>query len=655
MMRSIIILLLSCSIISPAYSQSKKRNNKKNSSTVVFSVNGKSINSDEFIYLYKKNHLNKSEDFTEEKILEYLDLFINFKLKVEEARQRGMDTTASFIKEYNTYKDELRKPYLPDAKIIDSLVKLTYERLKLEVNASHILVMVKPDATPDDTLKAYNKILDIRNKILSGEDFGKAATTNSEDPTAPSNQGNLGYFTAFQMVFPFETAAYTTPVGQVSKPVRTKFGYHLVKVLDRRPARGEVEVSHIMLRTGNDKNNTAVKNKIFEIHDQLRGGVSWEELCSQYSEDQNSKDKGGRLRPFGVGVMAGVPQFEQTSFALQYEGQISDPIETPYGWHILRLEKKIPLLSLEELTPALKSKVTRDERIQISKEKLNQRLKADYEFKENDLAKSNLAALADTSLTKGRWSPDLSKVNQSDHLFELKNKRYTVKDFLTYTRQNQRPTGLSPEKYLEHLYNNFVESSILKLVEDQIIAQNPDYKMLLNEYYEGILLFEIMEKEVWNKASADSLGQKEYFDTHRAKYTAGERARARIFSNSSGDFIKPLEKLLENGDSSKIQEFILANKIRQEKGAFEKTDKSVFENAKWAPGIYSSENNGMYYLAWILDILPPGLKTFEDARASVISDYQSHLEQSWLNELKKKYAVKVNEKGKRYILENLKI
>ena len=336
MIRLAILVLLGSATISFSFAQSKKQ--KSTSAQNLFTVNKKAVTTDEFIYLYKKNHQNKAEDFTSEKIQEYLDLFINFKLKVEEAKARGLDTTQAFIREFNQYKEELRKPYLPDTKLTDSLVRLTYDRMKEEVKASHILINVKPDASPEDTLKAYNRIIEIRNKIKAGEDFGMAASQFSEDPSARSNNGNLGYFTALQMVYPFETAAYNTKVGEISMPVRSRFGYHIIYVADRRPARGEVEVSHIMIRTGDDKDNEKAKNTIFDLYDQLQGGVKWEELCKQYSEDPGSKDNGGKLRQFGTGAMANIPEFERIAFSLSKPGEISDPFQTQYGWHIIRLE-----------------------------------------------------------------------------------------------------------------------------------------------------------------------------------------------------------------------------------------------------------------------------------------------------------------------------
>jgi peptidyl-prolyl cis-trans isomerase SurA len=384
------------------------------SAQALFTVKGSGTSTEEFIYLFKKNHPAK-EDYTAQKIDEYLNLFINFKLKVTEAKSRGIDTTTSFVKEYNSYKEELRKPYLPEGKIVDSLVRVTYARLQEEVRASHILINVKPDALPADTLVAFKKVMEIKQKALSGEDFAALASTYSEDPSARINKGDLGYFTALQMVFPFENAAYSGKKGDVVGPVRTRFGYHLLKIIDKRTARGEVEVSHIMIRTG-ERDQANAKNLIFELHDQLEGGVPWNEVCKQYSEDQSTKNTGGKLRPFGVGGMP-VPEFEQAAFSLQKPGEISDPFQTQYGWHIVRLERKIPLPSFEESAATLKTKVSRDERVQLSKNALAKKLQAQFGYTPNSSTIDKVFALADTTLTQGKWK--VSNMLIKKHFFHF--------------------------------------------------------------------------------------------------------------------------------------------------------------------------------------------------------------------------------------------
>ncbi|HEY9049310.1 MAG TPA: peptidylprolyl isomerase [Ohtaekwangia sp.] len=651
MTRFAILALLCCATITGSFAQSKKQKSSK--SLNIFTVNKQPVTTEEFIYLYKKNHQNKAEDFTQEKIEEYLNLFINFKLKVDEAKARGYDTTKAFLKEFNQYKEELRKPYLPDSKLTDSLVKLTYDRMKEEVRASHILINVKPDASPEDTLKAYNKIIELRNKIIKGEEFATVAAEYSEDPSARLNQGNLGYFTAMQMVYPFESAAYSTKVGDISMPVRTKFGYHIIYVADRRPARGEVEVSHIMIRTGDNKDNDKAKNTIFDVYDELQAGVKWDDLCRQYSEDPGSKDNGGKLRQFGVGAMSSIPEFERVAFSLSKPGEISDPFQTQYGWHIMKLERKIPLANYDDIAGSLKNRVNRDERVQVSKQALTTKLRKEFQYTEKSAVKTKVLTLADTSLQKGRWKAPVYPNAAKETLFALGSKNYTVKSFLEYAQKNQKINSLTPPKYLEDLYNHFVDANILTLQEEKIMRENPEYTFLLKEYYEGILLFEIMEKEVWNKASEDSVGQHHYYDAHAADYKAGERAKASFYFTASAGVVENLRPLLLAGDDKKIQEFVSQNKLKTESGFYKKEEKTILQKVQWSPGIYSVENNGMYYLAWLKDILPPGIMSFEEARPAVISDYQNYLEKSWIEQLKKKYPVKVNEKGKQYILQNL--
>jgi len=643
-----VLTVLLIFILVPGWAQKTK---KQPVPQILFSVADRSVSTDEFIYLYKKNHQNKTDDYTKAKIDEYLSLFINFKLKVQEARTRGLDTTKVFQNEFNSYKEELRRPYLPEGKMVDSLVQLTYARLKEEVRASHILIGVKPEATPADTLEAYTRTMAIKSRAKAGEDFGTLAATLSEDPSARSNQGDLGYFTALQMVYPFETAAYQGKPGEVVGPVKTRFGYHLVKILDRKPARGEVEVSHIMIRIVSENDQERAKNIIFDVYDELKGGVAWEELCAQYSDDVSTKNSGGRLRPFGVGAMATVPEFDQVAFSLQQPGEISDPFQTAYGWHIVRLEHKIPLPSFEEIAPSLKSRVQRDERVQISRQALAARLKKEYAYKENQVAKSKVFALADSSLLKGKWS--VTKLPGTETLFSIKSRTIPTNEFIAYVKEQQRPSTVSPQAYIEQLYAAFVETVINQAYEDQLVRTNPDYEMLLREYYEGILLFDIMEKEVWNKASNDTTGQRTYFTAHADAYVAGERVLAEIYSTSSSENLAEMSTLLQKQDSAGIAESIKARKVRLEKGIYQVNDRPVLAKVERKEGDYSVENNGMYYLVRILQLISPGLMTFEEAKASVISDYQNHLEKTWVEELGRKYAVKINEKGKQYMYKQL--
>ena len=646
MLRSVVLTAFSC-IALIGFAQSKRNQQP----TVLFSVNRTPTFTDEFIYLYKKNHQNKPEDFTEAKINEYLTLFINFKLKVTEAKAFGMDTTSKFTKEFKTYREDLKKPYRAEPDALEKLTKEAYEHLTQEVRASHILINLKPDPFPADTLAAFNKIGDIKKRIAAGEDFEKLARELSEDPSAKYNGGDLGYFTAMQMVYPFEEAAYKTDKGEITNIVRTRFGYHLIKVVDKKPARGEVEVSHILLRTGTP-NDVKIKNKAFEIFDQLKAGRAWDELCKENSEDSNTKDSGGKLRAFGVGALASVPEFENTAFAMQKPGDLSDPFQSSIGWHIVRLEKKIPLPPYSELAESLKRKVARDERLQISQQAMAAKRRKDFGFVEVPETKKTILSLADSSLTKGKWSYRGQAALLTQKLFSIQNSVVTVAQFISFLKTNQASSTMIPAAYMDQLYNYFVEETITSAEEEKLKIEKPEYKNLLTEYREGILFFEIMEKEIWNKASEDTLGQLNYYERNATKYQGGNRVEARIFSATDKELIEDFKKKVAKGDTLKeadLKKFKSVQPFRN----YEKGESKVIDRVTWAAGLQETELDKNFYLVEIARLVAPGTKTFREARANVISDYQVELEKKWLDSLRKKYPVEIHKKHKKIVIKTL--
>lgn len=617
---------------------------------VLFTIDNVPTAADEFVYLFKKNHANK-QDFTEEKVDEYLNLFVNFKLKIREAHQRGYDTTAKFAKELKTYGDELKKPYRAEKDLLDKLTREAYEHLTQEVRASHILVGLKADATPDDTLKAFNKISDIRKRALNGENFEKLARELSDDPSAKSNGGNLGYFTAMQMVYPFEEAAYQTKVGEISPVVRTRFGYHIVNVLDKKSSRGEVEVSHILLRT-TKTNETKIKDQIFEIYDQLKSGRNWDELCKESSEDTNTKNAGGRLRPFGLGALPSVPEFEAAAFALEKPGDVSDPFHSSIGWHIIRLERKIPVPAFPDAEAALRKRVARDERLKISEQAASIKRRVDLGFKENSATKTKLLSLADSSLLRGRWKFGGSDELKKSALFEAGGKNFMVRDFVTWIEKKKTSSALPPKDYLNQLYNQFVDAKIDIAEEEKIVKENPDFSHLLSEYREGILLFEIMEKEIWNKASDDTVGQKKFYNEHLDKYKAGLRVEARVFSTTDKSFLEDMKKKIAHADTLTAADMKKFKSVQHFRN-YEKGESKVIDKINWVPGLQETELDGTYYLVEIARLVQAGTKKFTEARAQVISGYQDALEKGWVESLRKKYPVKINNKTKNAIVQEL--
>jgi peptidyl-prolyl cis-trans isomerase SurA len=454
-----------------------------------------------------------------------------------------------------------------------------------------------------------------------------------------------------QMVYPFEEAAYGTKPGEISTIVRTQFGYHIVKVYDRQPARGEVEVSHILLRAGSPDDNK-VKAKIFDVYDQLKAGRNWDEVCKEYSEDPATKDNGGRLRPFGIGALASVPEFEAMAFAMKQPGDISDPFQSNIGWHILRLEKKMPLLSYAEMEPALKRRLSRDERLQISKQAFSEKRKKEYQFSEDRTVKDKIVELSDSTLIKGNWNYKGSEDVKTLTLFSVQSKPTQVSEFFQYIQNNQTPVNIAPPAYMKQLYDGFVEEKIMVAEEEKLLREHPEFKNLLTEYREGILLFEIMENEVWNRASEDTLGQRKYYEANKTNYQAGDRLEARIFTAANKSIIQDVKTKVNGGDSltaADLKKFKTIQPFR----IYERKDSKVIDRINWSTGLQETELDGQFYLVEVKRLVAPGVKSFDEARSSVISDYQDQLEKQWLIELKQKYQVKINNKGRKYVLAEL--
>ncbi|HVD97391.1 MAG TPA: peptidylprolyl isomerase [Cytophagaceae bacterium] len=554
-MKHINFLLIASALLWAGCKSSQQTSVSKSSSTsktstasnqpVLAKFGDNNIYTPEFEYVYKKNNANTPDAYTSQSLKEYLDLYTNFRLKVKEAEVMGLDTTAAFKKELEGYRKQLAQPYLTEKGVTDQLCREAYERMKEEVNASHILIEVGPDADPKDTLIAYNKIVEIRQKAVAGEDFGKLAVQYSQDPSAKNNKGNLGYFTALQMVYPFEDAAYKTKVGEISNPVRTRFGYHILKVNNRRPSQGQVHVAHIMVRATSGlpvADSLAAKQKIDEIYKKLKSGEKWEAMVSQFSDDVNSKTHAGELPWFSTGRM--IPSFEEASFKLVNPGDISEPVQTPYGWHIIKLLEKKKLETYEELEPTIKSKVAKDSRSELNKTVLLQRLKKEDNFVEYPKAVDAAISMADSTLIQGSFSKTTDeKTNQT--LFTIKNEKYTTADFFAYVKTTQKPRkNISPAQYMRNLYKDYSNSKLLSYEENHLEEKYLDYKMLVREYRDGILLFQLMDDKVWSKAIEDTAGLKKFFKENNNNYTWSTRAQATIYNVADQQTLDKLKQEL---------------------------------------------------------------------------------------------------------------
>lgn len=628
---------------------------KKKTDPILFKIGDSPVLVSEFEYLFNKNHQSKPEAYTPSGMADYLELYINFKLKVKEAYSQGIDTTQAFIKEFEGYKNEAFKSYQAKRDDTDRLVAEAYDRMKEEVRASHILLMVDPAASPADTLNKWNQIMDLRAKVMGGQDFGEMAKAYSEDPGAKETAGDLGYFTALEMVYAFENAAFKTPVGQVSMPVRSRFGYHLIKVMDRRLAGDQVEVAHILVQGKDDR----AFNKIKEAYGKLKAGEIWIEVCRNYSEDSSNKENGGRLQPFRKGGFdPAAKSFEDAAFSLKNVGDFSEPILTPYGWHIVRLEKLIHLPEFNSYAPELKKRIAQDERVYLSALRQLELQKKSLSFQEDQGVIEKMISLADSSLLSGRWEfygdPDF----RTKALFKMAGESAPVWSFVEFISRVQEPIpttalgSITPAELMRQMLDGFVSMRASTAEEKKLESENQSYRMLLKEYREGILLFSIMEQEVWKKASSDTVAQRMYYQANISRYQAGDRIRARMFGMTDAAVADAILTKYQMGDTINkmdMRKFRTATPWRN----YEKGESRIIDRVPWSIGLYRTELDKVIWLIEIKRLIPPGIKTLEEAKALVISDYQDVLEQQWLISLKSKYSVMVDERIKKQTFKRL--
>ncbi len=617
----------------------------------VIEVNNKKISKHEFLQIYLKN--NQKPKFDKQSIDEYLELYKKFKLKVLEAEFQGYDTLPKLKKELLGYRKSLSTPYLIDKQENIKVVEEAYKRLQKEVKASHILIRLDQNASPEDTMKAYVKIAAIRKRIENGEDFSKIAKEVSEDPSAVTNGGDLGYFTAFQMVFPFEEAAYNTNVGQLSSIVRTRFGYHILKIADQRSARGILKTAHIMIavkRDGNSADIEAAKKKIDEIYTKLVGGEKFEELAANFSDDPGSSEKGGKLPEFGSGTTTRmVPEFEDAAFLLNKDGDFSKPIQTDFGYHIIKRLELSPLASFETMKKELQSKVNRDDRSKKTQTALINKLKIEYNYSDN--SKKGLKWFVkhiDSNYFKGKWTA--SKLKKNNVLFTLKGQNFTQKQFADYIISNYRVPKTDAKDLINKQYNAWVSSEILKYEDTQLETKYPEFKALMQEYHDGVLLYEIMTDKVWNKANKDTIGLKNFYENHKANYQWKDRIDAMVYECLDKNIANQVIKMLKN-DTITSKHIIEKLNEKSELNLKVKTNKYEINEISYLKGRTfkkgtnpSYEFGGKYYVIKVNELIPAGPKLLIDAKGIITSDYQNYLEQEWLKELTMKYPFKINEK-----------
>ena len=608
---------------------------------VLFTVDNRPVLAKEFIRVYNKN-LDLVKDETQKDIDEYLKLFVNYKLKLAEARALGFHEKASYLRELQGYKKQLAKNYLTDHEVTDVLVREAYQRVSNDVKAQHILFRMDPSAT--DTIAIYNKLKELKSR-LKNEDFSQLQKELHDGSRVFVE--DLGYFSGFKMVYEFENVAYNTSVNQVSDPFRTQFGFHILKVLDKRESRGEITVGHIMVSHKQTDSLIDSESRINEIYKLLQQGQEFESLAKQFSDDKSSAKKGGRLEPFKGGQLSS-SDFEDETFALENVNDVSEPFPTEFGWHIAKLYNKKPVGSFEELEYELKNMVSKDSRSRLISESMQNRLRNQYQVSVEEGVKAYFSSILNNDFFNRRWKIPKG-FERGKNFAKIEDKQLLYGDFVAFLRSQQKATsrGKSFNQIIDETLEAFLNRQVLIYHEENLENVNEDYANILNEYREGLLLFDLMEDKIWNTVKDDTLGIEKYYNDNKSNYKWEPRVEATVATSPNQKTIKAVKKLLSKNEAiENIKDKLNTDSqnVIFTSGLMNKDHQALpngFEFKEGLSKIYQANN--AFYIVKVAKLIPETDKTLDEARGQVISDYQVEVENKWVDSLRQKYEVNIDQ------------
>lgn len=671
---------------------------QNNNDPVIFEINGKPIYKSEFMREFLRS-VGKDPNAaptacTYEKrqaLTDYVDLFVNFRTKLVDAYAQGYDTVPTLVKELKGYRDELAAPYLIDSATMDRLLHEAYERNHYTLNAKHIFVKCSRNESPEDTLKAFRKINEFYQRVLNGDDFTTVAkdavayrfeseVVDPEDPRRKDN-GDLGNFTVFDMVYSFESAAYALEPGQVSKPVRSDYGYHVIKLISKTPLFGKSTFQHIWFAHNSRADYTEYRAN--EAYKQLMDGTDWNKVCFNYSDDNTTAANGGLIQDAPVNKIP--PEYAGVIASLK-PGEISKPFQSEYGWHILKLLKRDSIASFDEMAPYYKQRMTRDSRSVQPRAQFIEQCKEKYHFKDytkvfmkSDNAKHEkvylasldqcLAALNDSIYAK-TWKFNDSMITDTRTLFSIADKGFNSVDFLKYIEAHQingyRERNLRPlEHFMNTRYQSFIDEKVLEYADSQLEKENPEFEALINEYRNGLMIFSYNDKNIWGKAILDTVGFQHFYDKTSANHDINNEADAPYFWNERAavTLIKVLDSSYIAPEKA-MKVFQKATKKGWTKGQIadeifetvknndhfsvttdivEQDHQNILKSNQWRKGIYLLPQPKGYILVRVDRLIDPCLKSIKEARGYYINDYQAFLEQQLIQNLRKKYNVIVHQ------------
>lgn len=620
---------------------------------VLFTVNDQDVTVEEFQYIYEKNN-GKGANYSEASIMEYLELYKNFKLKVNRAREMQLDTIPALIKELGGYRKQLANSYLNDKEVTANLVEEVIERMETDREVSHIFIPQDRKSSPETKKMAKQKADNIYSRVSAGEDFAKVAKESSEDKASALNGGYLGYYTSPlpSGFYAFENAMYDTPIGGVAKPILSKMGYHIIKVSDERPSRGEMEVAHILIKKSeNGKINPRAKFEIDELAKKLDANEgTFEELARSFSQDQNTAPKGGYLGYVRINQYE-VP-FEDAVFALQSNGAISPPIESEIGWHLIKRLSKKDTSDKDKLRRSMKSKLAKDDRLEISKQSLIKSIINESGMQVNKAALNTFKSKLHEDFFSYKWKkPKLPEMNIISFANGMNHSLESFAEFCKKkTKERLKFTSQTPlEDAVSSLFDAYKDDVVLQYEEANLEKKYPAFKALMREYEEGILLFEATKMEVWDKASNDSLGLRSFHAENANEYQWEERASVQtaVIETNDAKVLKKIDKALKKSTLEALMKKYQSKTVSITLNEPELVTKAMElgKSITWTKGYISknTNDNGALVIQKVLDILPVQAKSFDEAKGYIIADYQDKLEKEWIADLASKYDVSIND------------
>ena len=664
----------------------------QNSDPVVMEVAGKQIKKSEFMKEFMNSvgdRLAKNPQTPEaekrQALEEYVELFANFRAKLADAYALGFDTTEALREELNTYRAELAAPYLIDSAALERILHEAYERNHYSLHAAHILLYLPPDASAEDSAKTYNRIMELRNRIMKGEDFFavSAEVVREQNPGAQVRQyeGDLGYFTAFDMVYPFENAAYSLQIGEVSMPVRTRFGYHIIKLLDKVEMTGKCDIAHIWLSS---QDSTLRRNEIDICYRRLQDGEDFATVALR-SDDRTTRDNGGLMKDAPLNHLP--PEYIEVAQHMK-DGEYSKPFFTQYGWHIIKLIHHDTLAPYESMVPYYKQRMSRDQRGEDSRKAFTQSCRERYKVidltqtpveqpkgkkgKKKEPVKmqatlEGLYTVVPVEATRNQWKYNDTMVTDIQPILIVENRTYTTLDLARYIAKHQKAArALKSDYYVNLRYSEFIDSVVMDYADSQLEAEHPDFAAIVDEYRRGLMIFNYNNEMVWKKTLHDSAGFADFYAreslTKRldrpddSVYFWHQRARIVDIVVVDSACLAPAkaEKILtkalkKNKGSMEMKEMLVSAMVAKvpsmvtvEPDLVEKGRQTLLADNQWQKGVYLSPNGKGYRAVVVEEVLPPMLKEQMAARGYYLNAYQNEVEQQHNEGLRQKYNVKIN-------------